>query len=106
LLWFTSTPVVTFEPVDKRLVDIVDNGVEGEDGMLVDLAEQYLRIVGTTRGDWLTGWRAPHEVHSLAFELELLTISDEEILTRASLLNTVALVVNLVGLLVVDEDVG
>jgi hypothetical protein len=106
LLGLTGAPVSSVELIHKGFVDVVDDGVEGEDGMLVDLAEQYLVVVGTTRGDLLTWLGAPGEVHTLTLELEFLTIGDEEILTSSGLLNTVTLVVDLVGLLVVDEDVG
>ena len=105
LLWFTAAPVGTVELVDEWLIDIVDDGVEGEDGVLVDLSEQYLGIVGTVSGDWLARGRASHKVDTFSLKLKLLAICDEEILAGTSLLYTFTLVVDLVGLLVVDEDV-
>lgn len=73
LLWLTGAPVGTVKLVNEWLVDIVNNGVKGENGMLIDLTEQNLSIVGSTHGNGLTWWSAPHEVHTLTLELELLT---------------------------------
>lgn len=71
---FTCTPVIVVKLVDEGFVDVVYNGVEGVHGVLVDLAEQNLVVVGSTRGDRFSSRdSASQEVNTLAFELLLLT---------------------------------
>ena len=74
LLGFTGTPVVGVELVDQGLVDIVDDGVQGEDGVLTDLAEKNFVVVGCGSGDG-SAWRhgASHEVDTLPLDLFFLT---------------------------------
>jgi hypothetical protein len=73
LLGFTAAPVGAVESVDKRLVHVVDYGVEGEDRVLANFTEQYLVVVSTTLCDWLARGRTPHEVDTLTLKLEFLT---------------------------------
>ena len=74
LFGFTCAPVVVVELVDEGFVDVVHDGVEGVHGVLVNLAEQNLIVVGSTRGDRFSSRdSASQEVNTLAFKLFLLT---------------------------------
>jgi len=106
LFRLTAAPIGAIELVHKGLVDTVDHSVESEHGMLVDLSEQHFVIVRAIGGDRLTGGRAPHEVDTLALELEFFTIGNKEFLAAVGWLYALSLVVELVGLLVVNKDVG
>jgi hypothetical protein len=73
--------------------------------VLGDLTEEHLLVVGALRVDSGAGLGVPQEEDTLADQRVVQTIGDLELGGLAELLN-VALLVELVGLLVVDEEVG
>ena len=72
LIGLTETPVSRVKFVDKRLVNIVDNCVQGEYRVLADLTKQYLVVIGTIRSNGLARGITPHEINTFAFKLKLL----------------------------------
>lgn len=47
VLRFTATPITTVEAVNERLIDVVHNRVESENGVFVKLTEEDFVVVGT-----------------------------------------------------------
>ena len=75
LIW-ALVPVLDLETVYEWLVDLVDHGVQGSNGMLGNFSEQNVVVISSSLGDvfhgvWLSG---SDKVESLALELDLLSV--------------------------------
>lgn len=105
LVRLTVFPVFWVHLLEHGTVDVVDEGLQGSHSVLRDLAEEDLLVAGARRVDGSAGLGVPEEVHSLAEELVVETIGDLELSGLAELFHF-ALLILLVGLLVVDEQVG
>jgi len=85
VLIVTETPLIM--SINQWFVDLIDNGVEGSNGMLRDLTEQDIVVIGTLLVDRSIVGSVSKEVNTFALELNLLTISDMELLVASSLYN-------------------
>lgn len=103
LFFFAYTPVDWLEAVDQGLENVVDNHVEGGDGVLGDLTEQDLVVILGVNVHGLARWGRPVEVDTLALKSLLFTICDIELLT-AWVVNDFTRLCDLVSGLIVHED--
>lgn len=101
VLVVAETPLIM--SINQWFVDLVDNGVEGSNGMLRDLTEQDIIVIGTLLVDWSVIGSVSKEVNTFTLELNLLTISDLELLVASGLYNLAGLG-DLVWGLMVDEN--
>ena len=67
----TNTPIIVFKSIHHRLVDIVDVGIQGCDGLLAYLSEQDFTVVLAGSTDCFSWPLVADEVDSLASELDL-----------------------------------
>ena len=66
LFSFNDTPLFRSDLVNKGLVDVVHHGVEGDHGVIRNLTEQDLRVVGILFVNSLASRKAAEEIHSFA----------------------------------------
>jgi hypothetical protein len=98
-------PVAVVHLLNHWLVDVVDQEVQGVDGMFGDLSKDNISALVEADVDWLALTSGSDEVASLALELDLLSVRDEEFsVALMVVLDLTGLIVDLVDTLVVDED--
>lgn len=103
LLVRALTPVGILEFVNHGLVHLIDYDVQGGYRFFRHLSEKDLAVVGAVGVHGLARLGGSQEVHSLAFELDLLSVGDEELLVASDVLDFSRLR-DLVGSLVVDKQ--
>jgi len=100
------SPVTDFELVDQGFVNVVDDSVQRSDRVLRDLSEEDLVVVLAGRADSLARRAAADEVHSDTSELYVLTVGKDKFFAGVLALFLLARLLQLVGLLEVDEQVS
>jgi hypothetical protein len=103
LIFFTFTPVIITELVNKRFEDLVDDGVQGVNGVFADLTKKYLVVTASRLNDFFALRCSSEEVTPLTVKLDFLSIRDEELFGTVEVLN-ISRVVDLVRNLKVHKD--
>jgi hypothetical protein len=96
-------PVIITKLVNKWLEDLVDNSVQGVNGVFTDLTEKNLVVGHVGFIDFFAWFDVSKEVTSLTSKLSLLTIRNEEFLRTVEVLD-ISRIVHLVWYLIVNED--
>jgi hypothetical protein len=102
LFIFALAPVSNIKFVNKRLVDLVDDGVQRCNCVLRYLSKQNLIIilsVGIYRLSW---WKCPEKIHSLSFKFYFFTVSYKKFLV-IPMLNNISGVSDLVWNLIINK---
>ena len=87
LLFFLAfTPVIVSKLVNKWLEDLVDDGVQGVNGVFTDLTEKNSAVVLVGFVD-LFSLVVSEEIAPLAAKFDLLTVGDKELLRTVEVLD-------------------
>ena len=105
LLVLADTPFALAESINERFENLVDSRVKSGHGVLRDLTEQNLVVIGTFGVDSLIGVSS-HEVDTFAAQLGVAAVGDLEFRGRGNVLDLASLIVDTIRFLVVEKDVG
>jgi len=103
LIVLAFTPVIITKLVNKWLEDLIDDSVQGINGVFTDLTEQNLVVGHICFIDLFAWFDVSKEVTSLTGQLGLLSVLNEELLWLIEVLD-ISRIIYLVWHLIVNKD--